>query len=1053
LCVLLGAMAVEPVGSAAPGTARAAATPPWLGLVANNQSPRNAVATFDPVAGTRGGDIAVSGDNTWVGVSPDAAKAYASLVYPPGEHSLKVIDIASRAVVDRSGATGGNVFWGAVTPDGRTAYLSGSDHVVPIDLTAGPPAVEPAIPLAGAAQLALTPDGRTAWVVSGGGVVPLDLTTKTAGTAIATGTGAAGVAASPEGSAVWVANSGSQTVSRIDATTKQKLDIPIAAGHPQAIAVSPDGSKVWLTLKAEHMLTSIDTADDSAGTAVDTGTARALALAIAPDGRTAFVSDASFDGSGSGSLVVPVDLTTEPPTVKTAMSGFQDPVWIAITPDQAPVADFTVTSAPAGLATAFDASISGAPSTSIVSYAWDFGDGARETTTGPRTTHVYAQNATYQASVTETDAAGTSTTRVYTGQQVLRNGGPSAGATKSVVIAAGPQPQARFDATRLDFDATMLGRSTPAQAATLTNSGAGPLHVGAVGLAGPAAAQFRIASDGCGGVTVAPGQACTVGVAFAPTAAGPASGSLAVEDDASGSPHTVALDGVGVALGTLGGRVQAATAGRPALAGASVSACPQGGLSGCRTATTTGDGLYFFGGLRPGRYALEVNAPAGDLFPASAIVTIRAGDAATKDFVLGAPKPLSDGLAVNGVSSGTPVVNWATPFTLSVPAGIPARQPAGTTDVYTVAFGIGPASSADEVDTAGLARTGIALRVVYGADGRGSITKITDLGQISVFTAKPVFQGSMTLEPALPKLPVPVDALQRIGAVADTQAQMHGAMQVYVTRVHAFYRATGRSTARAAGGGGGGAEDWEREWPYGPAPGAESPPPPPSPPCASLDGCGVRCPIGTEPIGGVCGAHDDDRTPNDPEGHVVTRAGAPVAGATASIQRADTAAGPFRALRDRSAFLAAWTPHNPERTDAVGHFSWDVFHGFYRVRATHPRCRGSATSRVYQVPPPALGLRLVLRCPGIHRTATVTRLRSRRIAGGAVLLTATVHGRGRHAGRPQGVATFRSRGRTIGTAPVNARTGTATLTVRRRAPRVSVAYSGDGRFAASRSGR
>src|SRR5262249_18379613 len=77
--------------------------------------------------------------------------------------------------------------------------------------------------------------------------------------------------------------------------------------------------------------------------------------------------------------------------------------------------------------TAFDASASTVRFGTITSFAWDFGDGtAPVTTSTPTTTHVYAVAGSSTASVTETDSAGTSTTKVFTGQTMSRRGDPSA---------------------------------------------------------------------------------------------------------------------------------------------------------------------------------------------------------------------------------------------------------------------------------------------------------------------------------------------------------------------------------------------------------------------------------------------------------------------------------------------------------------------------------------------------------------------------------------------------------------------------------------------------
>jgi hypothetical protein len=73
----------------------------------------------------------------------------------------------------------------------------------------------------------------------------------------------------------------------------------------------------------------------------------------------------------------------------------------------------------------------------ITTYAWNFGDSSTATVTTPTTTHTYAGGGTYTATVTETDSAGTSTTQVFTGQTVSRNGGAAAQVSHTVVIALG----------------------------------------------------------------------------------------------------------------------------------------------------------------------------------------------------------------------------------------------------------------------------------------------------------------------------------------------------------------------------------------------------------------------------------------------------------------------------------------------------------------------------------------------------------------------------------------------------------------------------------------
>ena len=102
------------------------------------------------------------------------------------------------------------------------------------------------------------------------------------------------------------------------------------------------------------------------------------------------------------------------------------PSAIALVPDQAPVAALTVTPAPAGAATGFDASASVAPGASIARYVWNFGDGTTATTTVPTTTHAYSTARRYTVTLIVIDQAGTSWKPVFTGQTMSRAGAPTA---------------------------------------------------------------------------------------------------------------------------------------------------------------------------------------------------------------------------------------------------------------------------------------------------------------------------------------------------------------------------------------------------------------------------------------------------------------------------------------------------------------------------------------------------------------------------------------------------------------------------------------------------
>lgn len=99
----------------------------------------------------------------------------------------------------------------------------------------------------------------------------------------------------------------------------------------------------------------------------------------------------------------------------------------------------------------------------------------------------------------------------------------------------------------------------------------------------------------------------------------------------------------------------------------------------------------------------------------------------------------------------------------------------------------------------------------------------------------------------------------------------------------------------------------------------------------------------------------------DPSGTVVDQLGHPVPNATVTLLRADDPAGPFTPVPDGSAIMSPSNRHNPDTTDATGHFGWDVLAGYYEVTATAEGC-DPATSPVLTIPPPVTDLVVQLTC-------------------------------------------------------------------------------------------
>jgi hypothetical protein len=109
----------------------------------------------------------------------------------------------------------------------------------------------------------------------------------------------------------------------------------------------------------------------------------------------------------------------------------------------------------------------------------------------------------------------------------------------------------------------------------------------------------------------------------------------------------------------------------------------------------------------------------------------------------------------------------------------------------------------------------------------------------------------------------------------------------------------------------------------------------------------------------------------DPSGNVRTTQGLPIEGATVTLYRSESEAGPFTVVPDGSAIMSPSNRNNPDLTNEDGFFHWDTIAGYYIVRAEKAGCHapgnpGQAFNEtdVLPVPPPQLGLEILLECDG-----------------------------------------------------------------------------------------
>ncbi len=121
--------------------------------------------------------------------------------------------------------------------------------------------------------------------------------------------------------------------------------------------------------------------------------------------------------------------------------------------------------------------------------------------------------------------------------------------TTPLMLTVLPAPEVKIVPTALSFGYVVINTTSPARLVTIKNIGQATLNFTSGPVITPGT-NFKISGNTCP-TAVFPGQSCQVSVEFKPTALGKLAASLSFTDNASNSPQSMTLSGVGVEPATL----------------------------------------------------------------------------------------------------------------------------------------------------------------------------------------------------------------------------------------------------------------------------------------------------------------------------------------------------------------------------------------------------------------------------------------------------------------------------------------------------------------------
>ncbi|MGH9681596.1 MAG: choice-of-anchor D domain-containing protein, partial [Candidatus Acidiferrales bacterium] len=202
-------------------------------------------------------------------------------------------------------------------------------------------------------------------------------------------------------------------------------------------------------------------------------------------------------------------------------------------------------------------------------------------------------------------------------------------------------PTVSVNPTSLQFGSQVVGTASAAQSVTVSNTGNGVLNLSNLALAGPFTQTTTC------GASVAPSSSCMYSIKFAPSASGPAGGTLTATTNAAGGLIGIGLNGTGAT-----GPVPLAQPTNLTFSGTQ----PVGTTSASVPVTlrNVGDAAFMIAGVRASENFSETNNCPSSL-AAGASCTINVSFAPTIDTYTGSNFTTTGSLFVTTGTSGSPI--------------------------------------------------------------------------------------------------------------------------------------------------------------------------------------------------------------------------------------------------------------------------------------------------------------------------------------------------------------------------------------------------------------